>query len=129
MASGALPTNLDTAPAAPSTAVAVEGKEPMGLPDGKASNSGPPAPLPSPSQRALSVLEGMAVCEVAWHEGGSLPETLYACLYLHPRVFTVVLEGLGWVLPAPSSSGEVHAKLDLKIKEGGHGAETRLGWH
>ncbi|CAM9614987.1 unnamed protein product, partial [Laminaria digitata] len=117
IASGALPTNLDAAPAAPSTGISVEGKEPLGLLDGKASNNGPPAP-PSPSQRALSVLEGMAVCEVAWHEGGSLPETLYACLYLHPRVFTAVLEGLGWVLPAPSSSGEVHAKLDLNIKEG-----------
>ena len=127
MVSGALPTNLDAAPATPYTAIAVGVKEPFGLPDGKASNSGPPPP-PSLSQRALSVLEGMVLCEVAWHEGGSLPETLYACLYLHPRVFTAVLEDLGWVLPAPSSSGEVHPKLDLKVNEGNGGSRTWIGW-
>lgn len=70
------------------------------------------------SQRALSVLDGMAVCEVAWYEGGSLPETLYVCLYLHPPAFCAVLEGLGWVVPELRAVGGVHPKLDLKIKEG-----------
>ena len=125
--SGALPTNLDVAPWAPTSVVAAEEQqESLGAPDGKASNNAPSTTPPSPSRRALSVLEGMALCEMAWHEGGSLPETLYACLYLHPRVFSAVLEGLGWVLSAPSSSGEVHPKLDLKIKEGGVGMGTRL---
>lgn len=60
----------------------------------------------------------MSVCEVAWHEGGSLPETLYACLYLHPAVFSAVLRELGWPLEqAPGSSG-ARPRLDLKIKEG-----------
>lgn len=74
----------------------------------------------SASRRALSVLDGMAVCEVAWHEGGSLPETLYACLYLHPTVFSAVMAEFGWGLPALSAPGTVHPKLDLRIKEGGH---------
>lgn len=63
------------------------------------------------------MLDGMAVCEVAWHEGGSLPETLYACLYLHPTVFSAVLAGLGWVLP-PVSGSTAHPRLDLRIREG-----------
>lgn len=59
----------------------------------------------------------MAVCEVAWHEGGSLPETLYACLYLHPAVFSAMLGGLGWALP-PAKPAAAAPRLDLRIKEG-----------
>lgn len=70
----------------------------------------------TPSQRALSVLDGMAVCEVAWHEGGSLPETLYACLYLHPAVLSAMLEGLGWA--APPAKLAATPRLDLRINEG-----------
>ena len=58
----------------------------------------------------------MVVCEVAWHEGGSLPETLYACLYLHPAVFSAMLEGLGW--RAPPVKPTVGPRLDLRIREG-----------
>lgn len=105
IASGALPTNLDIATPT-STALAEVGSGAQGT--------------PSPGQRVRSVLDGMAVCEVAWHEGASLPETLYACLYLHPTVFSAVLEGLGWELPALASVGGVHPKLDLRIKEGEH---------
>ena len=75
------------------------------------------AALFTPSQRALSVLDGMAVCEVAWHEGGSLPETLYACLYLHPAVFSAMLGGLGWA-PPPAKLAAA-PRLDLRIKQGG----------
>lgn len=58
----------------------------------------------------------MSVCEVAWHEGGSLPETLYACLYLHPVVFSAVLRGLGWA--APEHNSTAFPRLDLRIREG-----------
>lgn len=106
MASGALPTNLDTA--SPTSAAPAEVISPGAQ------------GTPSASQRALSVLDGMAVCEVAWHEGASLPETLYACLYLHPKVFSAVLAGLGWQVPALVAVGGTHPKLDLRIKEGEH---------
>lgn len=102
MASGALPTNLDTA--VPSIADEVH-------------DDIDTQPRTSSSQRALSVLDGMTICEVAWHEGGSLPETLYACLYLHPAVFSAILANLGWELPSVVVGG-VPSMLDLKIKKG-----------
>lgn len=115
IASGALPTNLDIATPT-STAPPEVGPGAQGI--------------PSPGQRARSVLDGMAVCEVAWHEGASLPETLYACLYLHPTAFSAVLKGLGWEVPALASVGGVHPKLDLRIKEGEHAgtAPAHFSW-
>lgn len=108
IASGALPTDLDAAiPPPPSLAPAA--REPAA-----ASRD----TLASRSRRALAVLDGMAACEVAWHEGGSLPETLYACLYLHPVVFSAVLGGLGWEAPALGAVGGVYPRLDLGIKDG-----------
>lgn len=69
------------------------------------------------SRRALAIFEGMAVCEVAWCEGGSLPETLYACLYLHQQTFAAMLMSLGWTLPV-SPSGSIPPSIDLEIKRG-----------
>lgn len=69
------------------------------------------------SRRALAIFEGMAVCEVAWCEGGSLPETLYVCLYLHQEAFAAMLTNLGWTLPV-SPSGSIPPSIDLQIKRG-----------
>lgn len=69
------------------------------------------------SERALDVLDGMSVCELAWHEGGSMPETLYACLYLHPITFSAMLRELGWEPPPLGSEGMGKRALDLGIKE------------
>ena len=103
MASGALPANLDSATS--SAACELIGDTVT-------------QPQTSSSQRALSVLDGMTVCEVAWHEGGSLPETLFACLYFHPAVFSAMLADLGWELPPLAMVGGVHPTMDLKVKEG-----------
>ncbi len=96
-----------------------------GSASGEGENSPSPPSLFGPSQRALSVLDGMAVCEVAWHDGGSLPETLYACLYLHPAVVAAVLGGLGWTPAGAGAAGAAGgaksvalSRLDLRIKEG-----------
>lgn len=106
MASGALPTNLDTAvqPIANQVRDEIDTE-----------------PHLFSSHRALSVLDGMTICEVAWHEGGSLPETLYACLYLHPVVSSAMLAKLGWELPSLVVGG-VHSTLDLHIKKGSYRA-------
>ncbi|CBJ30997.1 conserved unknown protein [Ectocarpus siliculosus] len=132
IASGALPTNLDgSVPPLPAPPQPPTSPAPPPNPHEEAASSSPsPAtgfqtpgvpPHPSsfgPSQRTLSVLDGMSVCEVAWHEGGSLPETLYACLYLHPDVFSAVLRGLGWPLEQAPGSSSARTRLDLRIKEG-----------
>lgn len=115
IASGTLPINLDASAPPPTPAPTVPPPA-EDLPP-PASSSIAAAAAFAPSQRALSVLDGMAVCEVAWHEGGSLPETLYACLYLHPVVFSAMLEGLGWAA-APPARLAATPRLDLRIKEG-----------
>lgn len=70
------------------------------------------------SERALSVLDGMSVCEVAWLEGGSLPETIYACLYFHPIAYSAMLRDLGWNPPPRGSDGVGAVAMDLDIGEG-----------
>lgn len=102
MASGALPTNLDTAVQSIPNQIRDEIDTEQHT---------------SSSYRALSVLNGMTICEVAWHEGGSLPETLYACLYLHPAVYNAMLAKLGWEMPSQVVGG-VHSTQDLNIKKG-----------
>eukprot|EP00903_Cladosiphon_okamuranus_P014294 g13276.t1 len=122
IASGTLPINLDASGPAPASSPPAP--PPASPPAATPADSLPATDLSAagntgfftPSRRALSVLDGMAVCEVAWHEGGSLPETLYACLYLHPTVFSAMLEGLGWASP-PVKLG-APPRLDLRIKEG-----------
>lgn len=42
-----------------------------------------------------SILDGLISCEVAWYEGGSLPETLFTCLYLHSPAYYKLLEAVG----------------------------------
>ncbi|CAN0363274.1 unnamed protein product, partial [Ectocarpus sp. 12 AP-2014] len=132
IASGALPTNLDASvPPQPPPPQPPTSPAPPPNPREEAASSSPspttgfrtpgvpPHPYSfSPSQRTLSVLDGMSVCEVAWHEGGSLPETLYACLYLHPAVFSAVLRGLGWPLEQAPGSSSARTRLNLRIKEG-----------
>lgn len=77
-------------------------------------------------RRALAILDGMTICEIAWHEGGSLPETLYACLYLHQQAFTAILSDLGWELPAISPTGGVPPNIDLGIYRGMWGTRTLM---
>ncbi|CAN0172427.1 unnamed protein product, partial [Ectocarpus sp. 12 AP-2014] len=125
IASGVLPTNLDASvpplppPPQPPSSLAPPPNPREGAASSSPSPGVPPHPYSfSPSQRTLSVLDGMSVCEVAWHEGGSLPETLYACLYLHPAVFSAVLRGLGWPLEQARGSSSARTRLNLRIKEG-----------
>ncbi|CAM9628360.1 unnamed protein product, partial [Choristocarpus tenellus] len=71
----------------------------------------------SPAEVLLGVLDGMVVCEIAWHEGGTLPETLYTCLYLHPLAYSALMDELG-LGPLPQVG---FPKLDLQIDSGNCG--------
>ncbi|CAM9261371.1 unnamed protein product, partial [Sphacelaria rigidula] len=68
------------------------------------------------SERTLAVLDGMSVCEVAWLEGGSLPETVYACLYFHPTTYSAMLRELGW--DPPRLDGGSSTTMNLGIRNG-----------
>lgn len=122
ISSGALPTNLDQSSRTARTPdTSANPEETTQAPGG---GQDPPTDVDDEDgdelflgRRALAVLDGMAVCEVAWHEGGSLPETIYACLYLHYQTFSAILEELGWKVP-PIPPGGVPASIDLGIGRG-----------
>jgi Arc/MetJ-type ribon-helix-helix transcriptional regulator len=58
------------------------------------------------------VLDGIVTCEVAWHDGGSMPETLYTCLYLHPAAYGQLLKELQQG-PAVRSALEKVLKVEM----------------
>ncbi|CAN0151275.1 unnamed protein product, partial [Discosporangium mesarthrocarpum] len=123
LASGALPTCLEDpprTPVAPLTPAPAAGPTSDGLvppvPPSAVTDTLKSGDAPTAEECLLDILDGMAICEVAWHDGGSLPETLYTCLYLHPQAYSVLMQELG-LGPLPPPHGQ--QKLDIRIEPGG----------
>ncbi|CAM9268741.1 unnamed protein product, partial [Phaeothamnion confervicola] len=72
------------------------------------------------AEELLDVIQRAVACEVAWLEGGSLPETLFCALYLHPDAIRALCTRLNWPLPPPWRQGAATGpKLQMPLAADG----------